>query len=552
MKQKVNKNIVVYTAIGSVCFIAAVLLTIILGAGIFHTSISLPEELSESLDIEERCPNPPDGPFVYWDYRVRTESLVQIQYTCVEGFFFDENEITVSTCLQDGRWSSIFAPECIPDCGLPPAIPNTKKISESTVQTKKGFSIITAASYNCENAILVSRVIYNEDINIKCLLNNQWEEPQFRCVDSSCPQPPQRDHVSWFYVNIKSDDITIDITTSNKIRYKCDKNYHFSADEVIVSECFNGNWDISVAPLCLPDCGPVPVIPNASTQRRIDRSPVKDREPIATAAFYSCEKGAVFIGSKTNEDVELKCLDDTTWEEPDFRCVRECPNPAYLADVVSTEFLSRVKDDNLYSGAKILYSFVKDGKTEISVDGVTCMDSGLWDKTFVYQTEEKVHERTIKDGCGLIKDVADVDIKASSYHLWDDETYKDSFKPSNARLFSTLGGGGWTAADSDNEKTLHVDFRKNTNLIGVVTQGSAHGVKWPKYVTTYKVLYRMEGDTTDSFVSDNGKPILFSGNFDGNTPVVNIFPDSVTGQIFKIKVITWQDLPSLRVDFLGC
>lgn len=67
-----------------------------------------------------------------------------------------------------------------------------------------------------------------------------------------CPQPPQRDHVSWFYVNIKSDDITIDITTSNKIRYKCDKGYHFSVNESIVSECFNGNWDINVAPLCLP------------------------------------------------------------------------------------------------------------------------------------------------------------------------------------------------------------------------------------------------------------------------------------------------------------
>jgi len=564
MKQKVNKNIVIYTAIGSVCFIAAVLLTIILGAGIFHQSLSLPEELSDSVDIEERCPNPPDGPFVFWDYRVRTESLVQIQYTCVEGFFFDENEVTVSTCLQDGRWSSIFAPKCIPDCGLPPAIPNTKKISESTVRTKNGSSIITAASYDCENAILVSRVKYNEDINIKCLLNNQWEEPQFRCVDSSCPQPPQRDHVSWFYVNIKSDDITIDITTSNKIRYKCDKGYHFSVNESIVSECFNGNWDINVAPLCLPDCGSVPDIPNASTQGRIERNPVKDREPVATAAFYSCEKEAIFIGPTTTGDVRLKCLDDTNWEEPDFSCVRECPNPVRLSEVVGITFLSRVKDDKLYSGVKILYAYLTTTKTKLTTDGVTCLDSGLWDKTFVYQSAESVQKRVSNpENCGVLNKkrgvdndkaylVLDGDITASSWRLSDSEAHKDSFKPSNVRLFSNEGEGSWTAADSDNEKTLEVDLRTDNLLVGVVTQGSATGSKWPKYVTSFQILYRPEGSSKFDFVSDEDKPILFSGNFDGDTPVVNRFPDVIVAQVIKIKVITWQDLPSLRVDFLTC
>jgi len=565
MKQKVNKNIVIYTAIGSVCFIAAVLLTIILGAGIFHQSLSLPEELSDSVDIEERCPNPPDGPFVFWDYRVRTESLVQIQYTCVEGFFFDENEVTVSTCLQDGRWSSIFAPECIPDCGLPPAIPNTKKISESTVRTKNGSSIITAASYDCENAILVSRVNYKEDINIKCLLNNQWEEPQFRCVGSSCPQPPQRDHVSWFYVNIKSDDITIDITTSNKIRYKCDKGYHFSVNESIVSECFNGNWDINVAPLCLPDCGSVPDIPNASTQGRIERNPVKDREPVATAAFYSCEKETIYIGPTTTGDNRLKCLDDTNWEEPNFSCVKECPNPVFLSEVVSITVLSKVKDDNLYSGAKILYAYRQGKETKLSDtnDLVTCLDSGLWDKTFVYKSTDLVHDEVVGGECGMLTKkrtvdddkaylVLDKDITASSWRFSDSEGYKDSFKPSNARLFSIEGEGSWTAADNDNEKTLEVDFRQPFTLTGVVTQGSAGGSKWPKYVTSFQILYRPEGSSKFDFVSDEGEPVLFSGNFDGDTPVVNEFPETIRAQVIKIKVITWQDLPSLRVDFLTC
>ena len=74
--------------------------------------------------------------------------------------------------------------------------------------------------------------------------------------------------------------------------------------------------------ILIQDCGSVPDIPNASTQGRIERNSVKDREPVATAAFYSCEKEAIFIGPTTTGDVRLKCLDDTNWEEPDFSCVR--------------------------------------------------------------------------------------------------------------------------------------------------------------------------------------------------------------------------------------
>ena len=54
MKQKVNKTLAIYIGIGSVCFFAAVLLTIILGAGIFHPTLSLSDELLEAHDIEER------------------------------------------------------------------------------------------------------------------------------------------------------------------------------------------------------------------------------------------------------------------------------------------------------------------------------------------------------------------------------------------------------------------------------------------------------------------------------------------------------------------
>jgi len=563
MKQKVNKTLAIYIGIGSVCFFAAVLLTIILGAGIFHPTLSLSDELLEAHDIEERCSNPPDGPFVFWDYRIRTESLVQIQYSCVEGFFFEANEITVSTCLQDGQWSQIFAPQCVPDCGLPPAIPNTKKKSENNVLTKNGSRIVTSASYSCENSILVSRVrSSNGEINIKCLLNNKWEEPEFKCVASSCPTPPRRSRVSWFYVNIRSDDITIDITTSNQIRYKCDNGYYFAAGEVENSNCFNGNWDIEAAPLCLPDCGDVPVITNALTQGKIDTKPAKNRDPIATAAFYSCENEAVFIGPETTLDIRLRCLDNASWEKPNFRCVRECPDPGRLLDVHDKNIIKKISGTKLYSGTVIYYSYKQNLKTIIATDGVTCLDNGLWDKTFVHASIEKVSKRVFGgnsgEQCGSIADgiadgVADQDIAASSWRFQDSEALKEYFKPTNGRLFSNKGEGSWTAADSDREKTLQVDYRSNKIFNAVVTQGSASGSLWPKYVTSFRVMFRKELELNFKYVSyENGQPVLFNGNFDGETPIINEFPTLITASVLKIKIVTWQDLPSLRVDFLSC
>ena len=74
--------------------------------------------------------------------------------------------------------------------------------------------------------------------------------------------------------------------------------------------------------LLIKDCGDVPVITNALTQGKIDTKPAKNRDPIATAAFYSCENEAVFIGPETTLDIRLRCLDNASWEKPNFRCVR--------------------------------------------------------------------------------------------------------------------------------------------------------------------------------------------------------------------------------------
>lgn len=58
---------------------------------------------------------------------------------------------------------------------------------------------------------------------------------------------------------------------------------------------------------------------------------------------------------------------------------------------------------------------------------------------------------------------------------------------------------------------MEVDLRTDNLLVGVVTQGSATGSKWPKYVTSFQILYRPEGSSKFDFVSDEDKPIVSLG-----------------------------------------
>jgi len=160
--------------------------------------------------------------------------------------------------------------------------------------------------------------------------------------------------------------------------------------------------------------------------------------------------------------------------------------------------------------------------------------------------------------CGLgVQDksvVADGQITSGSYHH-----NHESYLPKYGRLFSTSGSGGWTGGYNAAHYTngvfhddvwIQVDFLSDKQVTGVVTQGRHNVAQW---VTEYKVEYVEDGsDRFKAVLDENGQPLIFEGNSDYSTPVVNTFRKKITARKLRIQVKSWNSYPSMRFDFINC
>ena len=44
----------------------------------------------------------------------------------------------------------------------------------------------------------------------------------------------------------------------------------------------------------------------------------------------------------------------------------------------------------------------------------------------------------------------------------------------------------------------------------------------------------------------------FPGNEDNESPVINVFPDTIEAKYIKVRPINWKKRISLRLEILGC
>ena len=79
--------------------------------------------------------------------------------------------------------------------------------------------------------------------------------------------------------------------------------------------------------------------------------------------------------------------------------------------------------------------------------------------------------------------ISNSSIQASSH-------YSELVKPSNGRLHSSSGGGGWSAAVKNAHQWFQVDFVNWTRVSGISTQGKTAHAQWVK---TYRVSYSYDG-----------------------------------------------------------
>ncbi|XP_038051936.1 retinoschisin-like [Patiria miniata] len=117
---------------------------------------------------------------------------------------------------------------------------------------------------------------------------------------------------------------------------------------------------------------------------------------------------------------------------------------------------------------------------------------------------------------------------------------------SQARLNNYIG---WQAYYFTNA-WIEVNLDEPTVVSGVITQGHpSHDY----YVKKYKVSYKKQSSSDYEHVTDgNGNNKVFIGNTDGDTPVTNLFDESVVATVVRIEPTGWYGYVALRLELLGC
>ncbi|XP_038060274.1 lactadherin-like [Patiria miniata] len=108
---------------------------------------------------------------------------------------------------------------------------------------------------------------------------------------------------------------------------------------------------------------------------------------------------------------------------------------------------------------------------------------------------------------------------------------------------------GWLASSDDANPWIEVDLVQSTVVTGVITQGAGRG----SHVTAYKVAYKKQPSSDREHVTDgNGNIKVFIGNTDRNTPVTNLFDESVVATVVRIEPTERYARAALRLELLGC
>ncbi|CAK8683935.1 retinoschisin-like [Clavelina lepadiformis] len=96
---------------------------------------------------------------------------------------------------------------------------------------------------------------------------------------------------------------------------------------------------------------------------------------------------------------------------------------------------------------------------------------------------------------------------------------------------------------------IQVDLKMPTYLTAVVTQGRPNYDEW---LTSFKISY---GNSTNALriVKDrNGNDLIFRGNSDRNTHVINDFPIGIFARYIRLITHTYHQQTSLRLEYLTC
>lgn len=153
-------------------------------------------------------------------------------------------------------------------------------------------------------------------------------------------------------------------------------------------------------------------------------------------------------------------------------------------------------------------------------------------------------------GLGMITgDIRDSQITASSSH-------SEWTRPSAGRLWNLRRTqddtfGGWCAVESDHAPYLQVDFRKET----VITAVASQGLNFPfgNWVKKYSLNYSCDGFHWQTYQSYDKNWVL-KANSDDDSVVTNKLDDAIIARMIRINVLEWNTygMVCMRLEIYGC
>jgi len=142
--------------------------------------------------------------------------------------------------------------------------------------------------------------------------------------------------------------------------------------------------------------------------------------------------------------------------------------------------------------------------------------------------------------------IKDSQISASSY-------YSSYYQPGRARLnifADGAGDGAWIPASNNKQGGwIQVDLLTSKTVTGIITQGREDLDHWTK---TFNVFYGDDASNINAIVDSTGNVKVFSGNFDRNTKVVNLFDQPIKARYVRVVAQTYKDYSALRMELLSC
>lgn len=121
-----------------------------------------------------------------------------------------------------------------------------------------------------------------------------------------------------------------------------------------------------------------------------------------------------------------------------------------------------------------------------------------------------------------------------------------SVQPSDVRLDNE--NSAWVP-ETLTDEFVEIDFLEPRNISAVITKGRPDEEQW---VTAYKIMHSDDGETWNFLEDDYGSPVVFDGNIDQDTAVINPLKDILDTRYVRIVPIAWNDWIGLRAEILGC